>query len=163
MLAFFDHTLKPWLTGVLLFTLLPACTQVSTLRLSVPVNEAATVGKLTQPGLQTAPRRRLIAAGARKGHLPVGPILQVRVIRVNQKPVKLSLPFWAEEQTTHLVVEGPAGGLQAFPLADIDHLEVKTTVRRTYWSPLDVVLFGTVTLFTVLATVSWIGFLTDDP
>jgi hypothetical protein len=73
------------------------------------------------------------------------------------------LAYWAEEQTTHLVVEGPAGGLQAIPLADIDHLEVKTTVRRTYWSPLDVVMFMTVTLFTVLAAGTWIGFLTDDP
>ncbi len=156
----FTHSVKKRLSGILLLCLLPACTGMHTLRLSVPVAEAAIVGRLTQPVRRPAAERTLIAAG--RGAVAVGPITRVRVLGSRRAPVTIPLPFFAGEEKGHLVIQGLSGKLQVFPLDRIKYLEVETTVPGSVWRPTDYVLLLGLTFFVVLVTGLVISSMDED-
>jgi len=145
----FSTRVKARLTTVVLLCLVPACTGTHTLRVSVPVSEAATVGRLTQPVRRPAAERRLIAGGLRTQQ--VGPITRVRIIGPRPGPVTVALPFFADVQGRHLVLSDRNKKLIAIPLDQIRRLEVDSTMAGSVWRPADYVLLTAFMLFSTLA------------
>lgn len=156
----FSHRVKVRLAAVLLLCLVPACAGSHTLRLSVPVSEAATVGRLTQPVRRPETERRLIAGGPRP--VQVGEITRVRVIGPRPAPAPVALPFFAEVRQAHLVVSDRTGRLSAFPLDSVQRLEVDSTMSGSVWRPADYVLLAVITLFSTLTLGLYITAATDD-
>ncbi len=128
----FLHCEKKSMAAFLVFFLFAACTRYHTVRVTVPVEEAATVGKLTQPAKRPAAERKLLGASGK--FVRVGEITQVRLIgKKENQPDTIPLPFWADEQKGHLVIQDKSGKLQSFPLGEIQKMEVDTLLPGGSW------------------------------
>ncbi|PKN47373.1 MAG: hypothetical protein CVU59_03090 [Deltaproteobacteria bacterium HGW-Deltaproteobacteria-17] len=156
----FSRRVQIRLAVVVLLFLVPACTGTHTLRVSVPVSEAPTVGALTQPVRRAARDRRLIAGSPRP--VQVGKITRVRIIGPRPAPRPLVLPFFAEVRPPFLVVSDGAGRKTEVLLGTIRRLEVDSTLPGTVWRPADYLLLGAVTLFSILTYGFFIMVASDD-
>jgi hypothetical protein len=151
----FLHRVKKPIVAVLLPFLFLACASSRVVRLTVPVEEAVTVGRLTQPRDRPASERVLLAAPGKP--VRVGEITRVRLVAPSGKPLRtIPLPFWAEQQQGHLVLEDRAGHLRAIPLTSVDRLEVESLFPRGYWRPADYLILAGFTLLGVLFGGAWV-------
>jgi len=143
------------IAALLVFFLIPACTQYHIVRVTVPVEEASTIGKLTHPVKRPAAVRTLL--GASDNFVRVGEITRVRLIGPLGDPLKtIPLPFYADEQKGHLVIQDNSGKLNAIPLTRIDRIEVESLLPAGSWKVTDyLLLLG----FTVLVGLSFVAVL----
>lgn len=145
---------KPIATLLLLFVF-PACASARVERVTVPVEEAVTVGRLTWPKDRPAAERVVVAAPGKP--VRVGEITRVRLVAPSGKKLgTIPLPFWAEEQKGHLVLEDRGGRLRAIPLTSVDRLEVESLFPGGYWRPADYLILTGFTLLAVLFGGAWV-------
>ncbi len=151
----FLHRVKKPIVAVLLPFLFLACASSRVVRLTVPVEEAVTVGRLTQPRDRPASERVLLAAPGKP--VRVGEITRVRIIGSSGRSLgAIPLPFWAEEQKGHLVIEERDGHLRGIPLTSIDRLEVESLFPGGNWQPTDYLILTGFTLLGVLFGGAWV-------
>lgn len=149
------HRVKKTLVAVLLPFLFLACASSRVVRLTVPVEEAVTVGRLSQPGDRPPAERVVVAAPGKP--VRIGEITRVRLIGPSGKNLgSIPLPFWAEQQQGHLVLEDRAGHLRAIPLTRIDRLEVESLFPGGTWRPADYLILTGFTLLGVLFGGAWV-------
>jgi hypothetical protein len=147
--------MKKPISALLLLFVFPACASARVERVTVPVEEAVTVGRLTQPKDRPASERVLLAAPGKP--VRVGTITRVRLIGASGKPIgAIPLPFWAEEQQGHLVLEDRGGRLRAIPLTSVDRLEVESLLPEKFWRPADYLILTGFTFLVVLVGGAWV-------
>lgn len=151
----FVHSVKKTIAALLVFFLFAACTHYHIVRVTVPVEEASTIGKLTQPAKRPAADRTLL--GPSGNFVRVGEISRVRLIGPpGNPPETIPLPFRANEQKDHLVIQDNTGKLNAIPLTRIERIEVESLLPGGSWKATDFLL---VLGFTVLVGLSFLAVL----
>ena len=147
--------MKKPIAAILFPFLLSACASSRVVRLTVPVEEATTVGRLTQPKDRPPAERVVVTAPGKP--VRVGTITRVRLVAPSGRQFgALPLPFWAEEQQGHLVVEDRDGRLRAIPLTSIDRLEVESLLQGGTWRTTDYLILTGFTLLGVLFGGAWV-------